>query len=323
MPQRGVEVTPLGLAEVVEPVRGTGRLRVTPVGGDEHRELVAAQGVEHVEDVFAGGAEAVHGDHPGVPGAGHEPRGQRPEFARHVEDGVVDAERGGRVADVDVRGEAGPVAGFRRPVGDAFEAAYDGVGGMGRTGQHGAHDRVEPLADEAVAAGAQGGEVTGEGHLAGGGGVDGEPRLGGQGPTRGDPQGGVAGEPGKRPPRRRRPYHGGDGCGRRSGCAHVLQCHVGTGTRPVGGARAGRARAFPCARCRCRGGGVPLSRGRGFRPRRPFPPRPRGCAPDPLAPQTPDGPVGPGGLGGAEVVGGPEVVDGLIARSPSAARPPP
>lgn len=66
---------------------------------------------------------------------------------------------------------------------DAFEAAYDGVGAVLGGVQDGAEDGVGAVAGEPVPAGAQGGQVPGEGDLPGGGPVHGEPGLGGQGPA--------------------------------------------------------------------------------------------------------------------------------------------
>ena len=61
---------------------------------------------------------------------GHEPGGQRAEFAGDVDVGVVEAERADRVADVHLRGEPDLVAGLQGAVGDPLQAAYDGVGGV-------------------------------------------------------------------------------------------------------------------------------------------------------------------------------------------------
>ena len=88
-----VQVAPLGLAEVVQAVRGAGGAEVAAVGEVEHGEAVAVQEVHDVHGVLAGGAQAVHGDDPGVADAGHEPGGQRAQFAGDVDVGVVQAER--------------------------------------------------------------------------------------------------------------------------------------------------------------------------------------------------------------------------------------
>lgn len=103
------------------------------------------QELHHVHREFPGGAQAVDGDHPGVADTGHEPGGQRAQLAGHVHVGVVEAERGARVADVQVRGEPDPVAGPQGAVGDVFEAAYDRVGGVGRVLQDRADDRVRAV----------------------------------------------------------------------------------------------------------------------------------------------------------------------------------
>ncbi|GAA4939896.1 hypothetical protein GCM10023238_01880 [Streptomyces heliomycini] len=100
-----------------------------------------------------------------APGTNHAGRGR---VRRELEVGVVQAEGAARVADVQVRGEPGAVAGFRGAVRDAFEAAHDGVGESGTPGSTGPTDRVEVVTGEAVASGPQCGEVPGEGHLAGG-----------------------------------------------------------------------------------------------------------------------------------------------------------
>lgn len=164
----------------------------------------------------------MHGDHPGVADAGHEPGGQGAEFARDVDVGVVEAEGGARVADVDVRGEPHLVAGLQGAVGDAVQAAYDRVGGVGRGLHDRPDDRVGAVAGEAVPARAQRGQGTGERDPARRRGVHGEPGLGGQRPAGRRLQRGVAGEPARRDGGRARGDGYGDGCGRRFDSAHAF-----------------------------------------------------------------------------------------------------
>ncbi|MDH6610973.1 hypothetical protein M2164_006608 [Streptomyces sp. SAI-208] len=218
----GVQVAPLGLAEVVQAVRRAGGAGVAAVGDGEDGEAVAVQELQDVEGVFAGRAEAVDRDDPGLPHAGDEPCGQGAEFARDVDVGVVEAEGRLRVADVRVRGEPHLVAGGQGAVGDPLQAADDGVGGVRFRGEDGPDDGVGGVSGEAVGAGAQGGEVAGQGDAAGGGGVDGEPGFAGQRAARVWLQSGVAGDP----PGDDSGCAGGQGCGdgggRRFDSAHVF-----------------------------------------------------------------------------------------------------
>lgn len=135
--------------------------------------------------MLAGGGQAVHGDDPGRAGAGHEPGRERAEFARDPDLGVVEVEGAARVADVEVRREPGTVPGLQRAVRDAFEAAYDGVGAVLGGVEDRADDGVGAVARQPVAAGAERGQVPGEGDPAGRGAVHGEPGFGGQRPAGG------------------------------------------------------------------------------------------------------------------------------------------
>ncbi len=138
---------------------------VAAVGQGEERELHAGEQGHEVQGVLAGAGQAVHGDDPGAADAGDEPGRQGAEFAGDLDVGVVEAEGRAGVADVEVRGEPRLVAGPQGAVGDGFQAAYDGVGGVRGGGQDRADDRVGAVAGESVAAGPQGGQVPGEGDL--------------------------------------------------------------------------------------------------------------------------------------------------------------
>ena len=131
----------------LEAVRGAGCARVAAVGEVEDRELLAVQERHDVHGVFPGGAQAVHGDHPGVAGAGHEPGGQRRRVRRGSSTSSWSRPSAlPRVADVELRGEPDPVARLQGAVGDALQAAYDGVGGVRDGVEDGADDRVDAVA---------------------------------------------------------------------------------------------------------------------------------------------------------------------------------
>lgn len=199
----------------------------------------------------------MHGDHPGVPHAGHAPGGERAEFAGQGHVAVVEPEGAARVADVQFGGEPDLVAGLQAAVGDAFETAYDGVGGAVGPGEDLADDRVHALADEAVGARAEGGQGAGQGDLAGGGAVHGEPWFGGQGAAGGCLECGVAGEAAGGDaggPGEAGGEGYGDGGGRRPDSAHRSSVVAGEGFGQRNASLSGRRALAP-------GGGTSL-RGR-------------------------------------------------------------
>ncbi|CAM5686998.1 hypothetical protein SVIOM342S_10163 [Streptomyces violaceorubidus] len=204
-----VHVAPLGLAEVVQAVGRGRRADVAAVGEGEHRDVAAVQRGDQVQGVFAGGGQAVHGDDPGRARSGQEPGRERTELPRDLDVGVLQVQGRARVPDVQVRGEPRPVAGLQGAVRDAFEAAYDGVGAVFGGAEDRAEDGVGAVTGEPVPAGAQCGQVPGEGDLSGGGAVHGEPGLGGQRPAGGRLERGVAGEPADGDAR----HPGRQGCG--------------------------------------------------------------------------------------------------------------
>ncbi len=171
---------PLGFTEVAEAVEGFGGAEVAAVAEVEDGQPVAVQEGHDHHRVLAAGAEAVDGDHPGVPGGGHEPRRERAELAGDVHVGVVEAEGGARVPEVHLGGEGDPGAGVESAVGDGEEPAHDGVRAVVGVREHGPDDGVHPGRDQAVRAGAQGGEGAGQRDPAVTGGVDAEPGAAGE-----------------------------------------------------------------------------------------------------------------------------------------------
>lgn len=126
----GVDVAPLGVAEVGEAVRGGRCSLVASVCGDEDGDLAAVEEGDDVQRVLAGGAEAVQGDHPGGAGRGHQPGRQGAELAGDLDVLVGEPEGADRRADVQLGGEADAGAWAEDPALDAFEAADDGVRGV-------------------------------------------------------------------------------------------------------------------------------------------------------------------------------------------------
>lgn len=130
-------------------------------------------------------------------------------------------------------------------MGDALQAAYDGVRRVRGGLEYGPDHGVESVAAQAVRARAQGGQVAGERDLARGGGVDGQAWLGGQGPARGRLEGGIAGEPAGRDRGRAGTDDCDDGSGRRSGGAHRPSVRARAPTGQWGGAGGRRVPVQP------------------------------------------------------------------------------
>lgn len=140
---------------------------------------MAVQEPDDVERVFAGGAQAVHGDHPGVPYALHQPGGQHTELGGDLDVLVVEAERLLRGAVVELWGEPDPVPRLRGAPGDPLQAAHHGVRRMRHVDDLADH-RADAGTLDPVRPGAQRGQAPGQGDPPGPGGVHGELGVGGQ-----------------------------------------------------------------------------------------------------------------------------------------------
>ncbi len=219
------------MTDAVGGVRGADVVAVGEV--EDGQPLIAEERHDH-HGVFPGGAQAVHGDHPGLPVARHEPGGQRPQFSGDVDVGAVEAERVARVADVHLGGQAHPRARLEGAVGDPLQTADDRVRRVRHVVQEGADDGVAARAGEAVGAGPQRGEAAGEGDPPGAGGVHREPGVARQRPVGRGFEDHVAGVPAGRHRGRAGTDHRGGGCCRGTQ-THPPQCGRAPRPRPVGG----------------------------------------------------------------------------------------